>query len=114
MATVARLSGRMSESCAFAQPTCRDAHLAASATGAMLDFPAYRSARCGTSWGSLVLVALLACGALAAPAAAAGDAQIKVLSNRADLVSGGDALVQVVPPAGVDAARCASTSTAAT
>ncbi|MGH8431353.1 MAG: DUF6351 family protein, partial [Solimonas sp.] len=29
---------------------------------------------------------------------------IKVLSNRADLISGGDALVEVVPPPGVDAA----------
>ena len=36
---------------------------------------------------------------------AAGDAQVKVLSNRADIVSGGDALVQVVPPAGVRAAK---------
>ena len=39
-------------------------------------------------------------GALgAAPAAAApGDAAIRILSNRADIVSGGDALVQVIPP----------------
>jgi hypothetical protein len=51
-------------------------------------------------WGRLALVTLLATGACAGTAAAAGDAQIKVLSNRADLVSGDDALVQVVPPSG--------------
>jgi hypothetical protein len=54
--------------------------------------------------GSVALLALLATGALAGPAAAAaGDAQIRVLSTRADIVSGGDALVQVVPPAGTPA-----------
>jgi hypothetical protein len=37
--------------------------------------------------------------------AAAGRVQINVLSNRADLISGGDALVQVVPPARVSPAR---------
>ena len=31
--------------------------------------------------------------------------KIDVLSNRADLISGGDALVEVVPPAGADASR---------
>ena len=47
-------------------------------------------------------VALLAAG----PAAAASPApRIKVLSNRADLVSGGDALVQVKVPRGVRAKR---------
>ena len=34
---------------------------------------------------------------------------IEVLSNRADLVSGGDALVEVTPPRGVDAAQIAVT-----
>ena len=37
-------------------------------------------------------------------AAAAGDLELRVLSNRADLISGGDALVELVPPAGVDGA----------
>ena len=41
---------------------------------------------------------------------AAGEATIEVLSNRADLVSGGDALVRVAPPAGARVGR----STAAT
>jgi hypothetical protein len=39
----------------------------------------------------------------AGPASAAGIPSISVLSNRADIVSGGDALVQVLPPAGTDA-----------
>ncbi|HEX8067252.1 MAG TPA: DUF6351 family protein [Thermoleophilaceae bacterium] len=48
---------------------------------------------------------VLACAALAGTAAAApGDPQLRVLSNRADLISGGDALVQLVPPAGIPAA----------
>src|ERR1041384_6037805 len=36
-------------------------------------------------------------------ASAAGNIEIKVLSDRADLISGGDALVEVVLPAGVQA-----------
>ena len=49
---------------------------------------------------ALAPVVLLALSATAPPAAAApGDASIRVLSNRADIVSGGEALVQVVPPA---------------
>ncbi|MDT4996110.1 MAG: hypothetical protein QOD45_178, partial [Pseudonocardiales bacterium] len=44
----------------------------------------------------LAVCAGQAAGATAVP-------QIRVLSNRADLVSGSDALVQVVPPAGADA-----------
>ena len=48
----------------------------------------------------LGLVVLAALCALAPPAFAA-DAEIRVLSNRADIISGGDALVQVVPPSGV-------------
>ena len=40
-------------------------------------------------------------GVLAAPAAAAGELQVKVLSNRADVISAGDALVEVKLPAGV-------------
>ena len=50
----------------------------------------------------LVLLALFlgVAGAGAAPAAAApGDASIRILSGRADIVSGGDALLQVIPPA---------------
>ena len=49
----------------------------------------------GVRAGFVVLVALV----LAAPAhAASGDLRIEVLSNRADAISGGDALVQVVRP----------------
>src|SRR3954451_3183485 len=48
-----------------------------------------------------LVVALLA-GAAASPAhAAADDVRIEVLSNRADLISGGDALVRVHPAAGL-------------
>src|SRR2546430_4025913 len=46
------------------------------------------------------LVLLLLFG-LAAPAGAAPGFEINVLGNRADLVSGGDALVEVVLPTGV-------------
>jgi hypothetical protein len=54
-----------------------------------------------SAFGSLLL-----CGALLAPgpAAAAGPVRIEVLSNRADLISGGDALVAVSVPGGVSAA----------
>ena len=46
----------------------------------------------------------MALGLLIVPeVAAAEDLEITVLSNRADLVSGGDALVEVVVPEGVDA-----------
>lgn len=38
-------------------------------------------------------------------ARAADDVEIRVLSNRADLISGGDALVEVVAPQGADASR---------
>jgi Tannase-like family of unknown function (DUF6351) len=48
----------------------------------------------------LALGALLLLAA-AAPAQAASSLEIKVLSNRADLISGGDALVEVKIPAGV-------------
>src|SRR4051812_40620532 len=43
--------------------------------------------------------------ASAGSASAASEPAIDVLSNRADLISGSDALVEVVPPSGVDAAR---------
>src|SRR6188768_2598001 len=47
------------------------------------------------------VVAAMLWSILAADAMAAGpDAEIDVLSNRADLVSGGDALVAVDPPSG--------------
>ena len=45
--------------------------------------------------------------------AASGVQSLEVVSNRADLVSGGDALVAARSPTG-DAATCASTSTAPT
>ena len=52
--------------------------------------------------GLKVLTALaIGVGALAGPAAAAVP-RIDVLSNRADLISGGDALVEVVLPRGVE------------
>ena len=64
-----------------------------------------------TRGGAAVLAAVVMC-ALAAPAVAAAAAPkvpaatpsptINVLSNRADLISGGDALVQIVVPSGVD------------
>ncbi|HEV2812237.1 MAG TPA: DUF6351 family protein [Solirubrobacteraceae bacterium] len=53
-----------------------------------------------------ILAMVCALGALVTlvpSASAAGDTEIRVLSNRADIVSGGDALVQVVPPTGVEA-----------
>jgi hypothetical protein len=50
---------------------------------------------------------MLAALALPAAGSAAGAPQIKVLSNRADLVSGGAALVEIKPPAGTAAARVA-------
>jgi hypothetical protein len=57
----------------------------------------------------VALVAALAPAGLMAVTAPAGAAtsqvQISVLSGRADLVSGGDALVQVILPAGTDPAR---------
>src|SRR4051794_6865512 len=53
---------------------------------------------------SVVGLSLLVGGSGASAAYAASPA-IRVLSNRADLVSGGDALVQVVPPAGTDPSR---------
>jgi hypothetical protein len=54
----------------------------------------------------LVALALLLSATLAAPATAAPRAaSIQVLSNRADLVSAGDALVAVSLPAGVDASQ---------
>ena len=49
-----------------------------------------------------VLGSLLMLWGGAGSALGAGAPEIRTLSNRADLISGGDALVQVVPPAGVD------------
>jgi hypothetical protein len=53
----------------------------------------------------LALTCLVVLAAFAASASAATHPKIRVLSNRADLVSGTDALVQVVPPTGVNASR---------
>src|SRR3954465_12672415 len=53
---------------------------------------------CLRAWVRAGLVVLVAM-ALSAPAeAASGDLRIEVLSNRADVISGGDALVQIVRP----------------
>jgi hypothetical protein len=49
---------------------------------------------------SAAIAAIGACAAQAATTPA-----IHVLSNRADLISGGDVLVQVVPPAGLSASK---------
>src|SRR3954447_1181360 len=63
----------------------------------------------GNARGSKTLAALVAC-AIALLCAASADARmtpprIQVLSNRADLVSGGDALVRVTLPKKVKASR---------
>lgn len=52
----------------------------------------------------VVLSALfaVACGSSSPTDGAAGSSAIKVVSNRADLLSGGDVLIDIVPPAGVD------------
>ncbi len=51
---------------------------------------------------AVLIASALAC-LLATPAFAAKAPRIEVLSNRADLISAGDALVAVTPPKGVDA-----------
>ncbi len=66
-----------------------------------------RSSRARTLQWMLAVVALttamvLASTAVATAAPASGDVEIKVLSNRADLVSDGDALVEIVRPAGTN------------
>lgn len=53
--------------------------------------------------GIAASILLLLAGFAPAATRAADPVQIRVLSNRADLVSGGDALVEVVLPAGADA-----------
>ena len=66
-----------------------------------------RSSRARTLQWMLAVVALttamvLASTAVATAAPASGGVEIKVLSNRADLVSDGDALVEIVRPAGTN------------
>ena len=56
------------------------------------------------TWKKAVVLGMLL-GCLGAQSAAAADTRIEVLSNRADLISAGDALVAVDLPAGVDPAR---------
>jgi hypothetical protein len=55
---------------------------------------------------AVAVLAAMWAGAMVAPAAAsaAQDVSIRALSNRADLISGGDALVEVVAPSGTRAA----------
>jgi hypothetical protein len=57
-----------------------------------------------SSWKKLAVAVIAACSlpfaAAAAPAGAAGTVKIDVLSNRADLLSGGDALVAISVPSG--------------
>src|SRR5256885_10837337 len=52
-----------------------------------------------------VAIVMAAVADAPAPARAADRFDIAVLSNRADLISGGDALIEIVLPAGVDPAR---------
>ena len=47
----------------------------------------------------LLLAGLLAAAWIAPAAAAPGQLELKTLSNRADLISGGNALVEVLVPA---------------
>ena len=68
------------------------------------------SRRVGAVLCVLFLLGLSACGSSGVPSsptvpAAAGGVAIKVLSNRADLISGNDALVEIVLPAAADASR---------
>ena len=51
----------------------------------------------------MVAAVVVACGSSSTVSGGAGAAMIKVLSNRADLISGGDALVEVDPPPGMAA-----------
>ena len=62
-----------------------------------------QGARLGLPGAAAVLLLLVGL-APATRAGAAGVTVINVLSNRADLVSGGDALVEVVPPSGANPA----------
>jgi hypothetical protein len=58
--------------------------------------------RASASGRALLLAALLVAGGAAEAAAAlATDLRIEVISNRPDLISGGDALVEVVLPADI-------------
>ena len=66
--------------------------------------PSRRRARPGLRYAAIlgttgVLAALSACGGSDELA----PVEIQTLSNRADLVSGGDVLVEIVPPPGADA-----------
>src|SRR2546421_3376247 len=54
---------------------------------------------------AVVAIVMAAVADAPAPARAADRFDIAVLSNRADLISGGDALIEIVLPAGVDPAR---------
>jgi uncharacterized tannase-like protein DUF6351 len=55
----------------------------------------------------MVFVGLALFAADSALAASAGGMELRVLSNRADLISGGDALVELVPAAGTDGSKVA-------
>ncbi|MDQ3933218.1 MAG: DUF6351 family protein [Actinomycetota bacterium] len=55
------------------------------------------------TWGVAAVAVLLLAVLGGAPALAADSPQLRVLSNRADLISGGDALVELIPPSGVAA-----------
>src|SRR3546814_6936576 len=55
---------------------------------------------------SVLAVLVAACGSSSPPSgnSSSGGIDIRVMSNRADLISGGDALLDIVTPAGVDSA----------
>ncbi len=62
----------------------------------------------GRKWlGAVATVALLALGGAEGAAPAQAKVSIEVLSNRAEVVSGGDALVAVKFPKGTEPRACA-------
>ena len=68
-----------------------------------------RSRANASGWALLLAALLVAGGAMEAAAALATDLRIEVISNRPDLISGGDALVEVVLPA-PPRSRCVPTA----
>ena len=54
-----------------------------------------------SGWALVLAASLVAGGAVEAGAVLATDLRIEVISNRPDLISGGDALVEIVLPADI-------------
>src|SRR5690554_4940801 len=63
-----------------------------------------RARRGSRAWLSVLVVVAWGAATLAQEATAASVPEITVVGNRADLVSGGDALVEITWPSGVDPA----------